>query len=321
VSNTLLSLKVSACVALLLAVTACASTKTKPACNDSWDGQTLYSSAQTMNAAPGANAAVTGMALPATPSASTLPDTGDRGYDAMASAQSNGSVQIFPLDGPAPAMDTSAPAMDAMASTSGMDMTPMPGTGNAMAMTGAPVPPVTSEPQGIAYGNNADVEVFPFDGQLVPGMTPPMAMAGNAQPGMANATLDSWIAAQGEASRIYFANGSAALSVSGRQILQQVAANAGPGKLISVEAHASKRAKAKDPVERRIINLRMSMERAERVSDALIRKGVPADSIKTTALGDTQDPRMVPAGMSKEAASRRVDIVMPTAQPGSISSP
>ncbi|MBU0859741.1 MAG: OmpA family protein, partial [Alphaproteobacteria bacterium] len=71
---------------------------------------------------------------------------------------------------------------------------------------------------------------------------------------------------------------------------------------------ASSRAEVSDPVERRILNLKMSMDRAFRVSSDLIRSGVPATAIKTTVYGDTR-----PAGpmdsKDGEAASRRVDIL------------
>ncbi len=93
-----------------------------------------------------------------------------------------------------------------------------------------------------------------------------------------------------------------------QNLVEQLAADAKSGRMITIEGHASRRASTKDPVEARIINLKMSMQRALAVSQELIRKGIPAPSIKTTARGDNQPPQTLEQGMSIESASRRVEI-------------
>ena len=110
--------------------------------------------------------------------------------------------------------------------------------------------------------------------------------------------------------RIYYGHGATNLSPAGKQVVSEVAQRQtqyNPGGLIAVEAHASNRAEASDPVERRIVNLKTSMDRAYKVSSALMRAGVPATAIRTTAYGDTRPAAALP-GVSAEDASRRVEI-------------
>lgn len=109
----------------------------------------------------------------------------------------------------------------------------------------------------------------------------------------------------GRGAEIHFNHGSSRLTGEGKQVVQSVAQQQmqyNPAGMIEVEGHASTRAEVADPIERRIMNLKISMDRAFKVSSALIRSGVPATAIKTTAYGDTR-----PA--ADEAGSRRVNIL------------
>ena len=115
----------------------------------------------------------------------------------------------------------------------------------------------------------------------------------------------------GGPAHIYFPHGSARLDADGRAAVESVARRQAEGNaagLVEVEGHASSRAEIDDPVERRIVNLKMSMDRAFQVSSTLIRSGVPASSIKTTVYGDTKPALQLP-GVDGEAASRRVEIL------------
>ncbi len=140
--------------------------------------------------------------------------------------------------------------------------------------------------------NDSSVTVYPFDSGYAPGL-PPMAPPSTARPDFA-----SPFAAGGPAT-VLFKHNSAGLSSEAKQTIGQVAGSAAGS--VKVEGHASTRSAATDPIERHMVNLKMSMDRALNVSRELIRKGVPAESIETTAFGDTR-----PA--SDEAASRRVEI-------------
>lgn len=100
--------------------------------------------------------------------------------------------------------------------------------------------------------------------------------------------------------KVFFDHDSTAIRPDGKQTITQVARSAsGP---VQVDGYASTRAAAKDPVERHIVNLKTAMDRAFNVSRELMRGGVPAEAITTSAYGDTR-----PAAEG-EAASRRVDI-------------
>ena len=113
---------------------------------------------------------------------------------------------------------------------------------------------------------------------------------------------------------VYFSHGSSHVNAQGQKVVRAVADLHKDGRYgsLSVVGHSSKRAETTDPVQRSIVNMKMSMKRAMRVSEGLIRQGVPAESIKTSALGDSR-AAMNLNGMSQEAANRRVEIS--TAQP------
>lgn len=179
----------------------------------------------------------------------------------MAQYMSGGSVEVYSLDG--------APEMTAQSGVAGMD------NGGRPAI------------------NDSSVTVYPFENPAyAPGLPPMMP------PSAARQDFSSPFAAGGPAT-VLFKHNSAGLSSEAKQTIGQVAGGAaGP---VKVEGHASTRSAATDPIERHMVNLKMSMDRALNVSRELMRKGVPAESIETTAFGDTR-----PA--SDEAASRRVEI-------------
>ena len=77
--------------------------------------------------------------------------------------------------------------------------------------------------------------------------------------------------------------------------------------IFSVEGHASQTSTIRDPAQRRIANLRVSLERAFAVAQTLIKHGVPAEKIRLVAWGDTR-PSGAMDGKDAESASRRVEI-------------
>lgn len=248
---------------------------------------------------------VFGLDEPTEPSA-IFSDTGP-GYpltppDAKVGTDPN--VQVYPLDGgngmayrggeippmmPPAAQNPYQSPFPNNGSSSGIQLRPPSGMAGAPANNGA----VQTAPLSAAY----PPQTYPPP-YGAPSMTPPPRQAGVMQ-------------GYPEVSRIYFNHGSSALNGAGKQVITDVArqqqAN-NPAGLVEVEAHASSRAEAADPVERRIANLKMSMDRAYKVSSALMRAGVPATSIRTTAYGDTRPAPEIP-GYSAEAASRRVEIM------------
>lgn len=207
--------------------------------------------------------------------------------DMMAAEMTTGSVKVFSLD----------------------DVAPPP----PPAFTDAGMGYAVRTPLAEGGATDPNVMVFPLDDLppvpvamgAVPPLMPPAAEVPFSSPFPATAydgavTLTppgATVAANG--AQIYFPHGSSKLSPAGREVVDSVAARGG---YVEVEGHASARAEASDPVEKRIVNLKMSMDRAFRVSSALIRKGVPPESIKTTVYGDAR-----PTG--DEQTSRRVDIL------------
>ena len=101
--------------------------------------------------------------------------------------------------------------------------------------------------------------------------------------------------------QLYFAHGSDRLGSGDKRHLRELAEQARGAGQIEVEGFASHPTQAKDTVTSKVLNLKESMNRSFAVSKDLIKRGVPADKIKTVGWGD---------GRASGDAShdRRVDI-------------
>ncbi|HEY0901230.1 MAG TPA: OmpA family protein [Micavibrio sp.] len=214
--------------------------------------------------------------------------------DALQNA-GNSSVQVFSLD----AHDMSTPYMPEQSA--------------------APTPQLP-QGRGQQFGNNGNVQVFSLDDQnpsynaggFSPAMPqgrggiPPMVDGMTPMPGAQNnAALY-----QDSIARVYFPHGGKGVNSAGKQVTANIGQQCRSGGcgVVKVEGHASTRAEAKDEVQRRIINLKISMDRAMNVMRQLVRDGVPAGAIQVTAHGDRVPPMAVPGG-DAEAAARRVEII------------
>ncbi len=184
--------------------------------------------------------------------------------------------------------------------------------------------PVTSPDGGIAIPGREDVTVYPFADEMAQAMAPgpeaspsggPEAITPVESSGFESGYTAMPASSGMEPERIYFANGSAAIDAAGHEAINNAAGAAAEGAdMVSVEGHASAHTVNPDPVTSRIINLKISMERAFNVAKELIRRGVPANMIRTTAWGDAR-PALPVDGMSAEDASRRVEIYANGASP------
>lgn len=211
----------------------------------------------------------------------TGPAPGNRDLMSMTSKLSGGSVEIFDLEDGSPVYGGGVPSV------------------NSMQM-----------PQGIPLATDPRVTVYPLDDA-------PSAYGDAAQNWGGEATYSTAAvppvmnagAGYGQnaasAATIYFKHGSSRIGAGDDDKLTQAAevAKFAPVDRIRVEGYASQPTGANDPVEARVINLRQSIKRAEAVSSTLIRKGVPAEKIKTTAWGDTR-----PSGAGDDQ-DRRVDVL------------
>jgi outer membrane protein OmpA-like peptidoglycan-associated protein len=108
---------------------------------------------------------------------------------------------------------------------------------------------------------------------------------------------------------VYFGHDSVALNARSKDKLADVVRLYKDGGMmpITVEGHASVRANYPDETTRNAVNLRISMNRAFIVAKALMDAGVPAESIKLVARGDTVPPSVL-NGKTQEEAARRVEI-------------
>ena len=183
-----------------------------------------------------------------------------------------------------------------------------------------PLTPAPHLPQGTgkAFGGNANVTVFPLDGAptygapgAIPAMIPPAAPTA-----LTPAPYDQGHLGTDNIPRIYFNHGDVGVNQAGKQVTAAVASQcrAGGCGLVKVEGHASTRAIAKDEIQRRMINLKVSMDRALNVTRQLIRDGMPADNIQVVAHGDRVPPLSVP-NADPEAAARRVEILTGSSNP------
>ena len=108
--------------------------------------------------------------------------------------------------------------------------------------------------------------------------------------------------------RIYFDHDSAKLDEGDIGAITTAAErHAGSPAIVSVEGHASMETSIEDPIKRKIVNLKVSMDRAFAVAKKLIEKGVPGDLIRASGRGDTA-PSAAADGLDSVAASRRVEI-------------
>lgn len=110
---------------------------------------------------------------------------------------------------------------------------------------------------------------------------------------------------------VYFDHGSAKLDAGDLDVVALVAERFDPaqGVGLDVMGHASVDAQVTDPVQRKIANLKESMNRAFSVAKALIERGVPAEAIRVTGWGETRPPRGGASGFDDGQALRRVEIL------------
>ncbi len=108
------------------------------------------------------------------------------------------------------------------------------------------------------------------------------------------------------AGQIFFKHGSSRLGTGDMKKISSLAGQAkfAPVNHVTVEGFASKPTQAgTDTTQAHIINLRQSLKRAEKVSNALMHKGVPGEKLKTVSWGSAK-------ATGNERHDRRVDVVM-----------
>ena len=172
-----------------------------------------------------------------------------------------------------------------------------------------PAAPVSSGPTAPSDidGGSSPGGSPPAGGRMLTGKSsalapPPKKTEAMADRGNAGAPPD------GAPIRVYFGHNVTKLTAKDADVVAQLASAQTASHLpLQVEGHASVIARTNDPVRRAIVNLKIAMDRALSVTNALIRDGVPAEAIQTIAFGDTR-PSLAVDGLSEDDASRRVEI-------------
>ena len=162
-------------------------------------------------------------------------------------------------------------------------------------------------PSGVGVG---ETMVISGDGVIEPGMTelPATVMEGASVAGTAQSQPLPPGATR--VATIVFPNGSSKLSTRDRQILAQVVAlQKERGGTLHVVGHSSSRTRNLSPEKHRLVNYKMSVERAKMVAKELIRRGANRRTVATAALSDTQPlyQEIMPNG---EAGNRRAEIFL-----------
>jgi len=110
------------------------------------------------------------------------------------------------------------------------------------------------------------------------------------------------------ASTLYFADGSATLSVKEQNKLRQLASFAKEKNAkLDVLGYASSRTRDVDIATHKLINFNVSYERAQNVANFLIKNGVKATNVSVEALSDSKPvySESMPLG---ESLNRRVEV-------------
>lgn len=231
------------------------------------------------------------------------------GYNDAAEAvrqSSDGRVQIFPLDDEQPVSD--APFNGSYNYNGGsIDVSPVEATPLFASSTNTrnPYPGVEIYPLDDAMTNFSSPQP-----DAAPASLMPFPVAENT--GHSFGRSGDFVAVPtmpgGVPSVIYFAHDSVALNQQDLAQISALARNYGPGAAqdISVAGHASVQSSIADPVQRKLINLKISMDRAFAVARALIESGIPAERVKTHGYGEEVPP--APSDKPVEIAARRVEI-------------
>lgn len=109
---------------------------------------------------------------------------------------------------------------------------------------------------------------------------------------------------------IHFPNGSAALTARDRQIIAEaLQLKRERGGRIHIIGHASSRTRSSDPIRHKMVNFKVSADRADAVARELIRLGVKKEELAVDAISDAQPVyfEFMPTG---EAGNRRAEIYL-----------
>lgn len=226
----------------------------------------------------------------------------------MISDSSEGRVEMFSLDSPGLAVkEASGPPAAITAATLPADKDSDIGMQiekvEAVPIDPAPFSMISFDPS---------VEIFPLDDSMrralpaqqpSPAPVPKPAADISLSPALRPPEKFNLVNARnGKKAIVYFDHDSDVLDEEDQRIVSDVAdRQRKKSDAISVEGFASAESSITDPVQRKIVNLKMSMDRALSVARALMQQGIPAELITAVAYGETRTGET-------PAESRRVEI-------------
>lgn len=109
---------------------------------------------------------------------------------------------------------------------------------------------------------------------------------------------------------LHFADGKANLTKGDLEVIKGVAQKAiETDANVLVYGHASHHTRTKDPIQRMIVNIEVSNDRAVNTAKALMDAGVPAERINSVALFDSRPVRKE-VTRADQAANRRSEIYL-----------
>ena len=109
---------------------------------------------------------------------------------------------------------------------------------------------------------------------------------------------------------LHFADGKADISKKDMALVKEVAQKAiADNANVIVYGHASHHTRTNDPIQRMIVNIEVSNDRAINTAKALMNAGVPAEKINSVALFDSRPVRKE-ITRADQAANRRSEIYL-----------
>ena len=231
------------------------------------------------------------------------------GATGVPAASATGMISEPLFSAPAPAVpEPASPTLTAAAQIEPAPAAPEPAPPTLTAAAQIEPPPAPAAPEPALPTLAAAAQIEP-----PPAPAAPESVASAEDAGGAGAQETAAVypgASQAPARTIYFAHGSTSLLAKGRELLREVAAwQREKGGAIRVVGHSSSRTGDMDPVRHKLINFKVSLDRANAVAQELIRLGVPSDKLIVSAKSDAEPIyfEIMPLG---EAGNRRVEIYL-----------
>ncbi len=174
-------------------------------------------------------------------------------------------------------------------------------------MAAMPAPSYGGASPMMMQPNDSSVTIYDVDSaQPIMGASPSYNMGFNAQNSYGSTSVYDTGSSAASSNQIFFKHGSSRLGSGDIRKISNLADSAkfAPVNYITVEGFASRPTQVgMNTTQAHILNLRQSMKRSEKVSRALIDKGVPGEKIKTVGWGATR-------ATGRNSFDRRVDVVM-----------